>query len=211
MQDGDASVAASLRASRARLLTRADAERREIERSLHDGIQQDLVALAVRLELARRLADSEPVAAQTLLDEIRADVHEALEGVRALSERIYPSLLATRGLAEALRGLAAATGSSIRVEAETLGRYPPELEGAVYFCCREALESAAARGARATLRIWQEADTLRFEVADDGESSDLAGSDLRHVRDRIDTLGGRLTILSEPAGGRRVSAAIPLS
>jgi signal transduction histidine kinase len=201
MRNDDASIEAQLRASRARLLASADAERRELERALHDGIQQDLVALAVKLQLARQLAGSEPDAAERLLDEIRDDVRDALEGVRALSERVYPSLLAARGLAEALRGLAAAARIPIRIE--DLGRYPPEVEGTVYFCCREALESAIARGAHPTLRVWQEDDTLRFEIAD-------ARSDVADVRDRVETLGGQLTIVSETGGGTRVSAAIPV-
>jgi len=209
MEDCDASIEARLRASRARLLATADAERRKIERSLHDGVQQDLVALAVKLQLARRLADSEPEAAQRLVDEIGDEIKEALVGVRALSERIYPSLLAERGLAEALRGVAT-VGVSARIEATGLGRYPPDFEGAVYFCCRDALESAAARGARPTLRIWQEDDALRFEVTRDGESSDLAESELQSIRDRVDTLGGRLTIVTAPGGGPPISAAIPL-
>ena len=211
MRDGEPLIESPLRASRARLLARSDAERRTIERSIHDGIQQDLVALAVKLELARRLANSEPATAKSLLDEAGDDVREALEGVRALADKIYPSILASRGLAEALRGMAAAAGISIRIEAEGLDRHPPDLEGAVYFCCREALESAAVRRARPTVRIWQEDDALRFEVADDGSSSDPPGSDLSHVRDRVETLGGQLRIVSEPGGGTRISAAIPLS
>jgi signal transduction histidine kinase len=199
----DASVEAGLLASRARLLATGDADRREIERALHDGVQQDLVALAVKLQLVRRLADSEPAAARQALDEIAANVHEALEGVRALSERIYPSLLDSRGLAEALRGAAAATG--VRIKTDKLGRYPPEIERAVYFCCRQALDRIAAHGARPALRIWEEQGSLQFDVAIDGPLSDLAPDDLANMNDRIDTLGGRLTI-----GRTSVSATIPL-
>src|ERR687886_333789 len=138
MHDGDASTEAQLRASRARILARADADRRDIERALHDGMQQDLVALAVKLQLVRQLPDSEHAATQQALDEIADDVREALARVQALSERIYPSVLDARGLAEALRGAAAATGA--RIKAEELGRYSPEIERTVYFCCRETLE-----------------------------------------------------------------------
>src|SRR5438477_262736 len=148
MQDGDASIEARLRASRARLLLNADAERRAIERVLHDSIQQELVAISVKLQLARRLAHSEQTAAQDLLDEIEQEVRDALDGVRAVSDAIYPSVLAVRGLAEAVRGAAAASGVGVRIEANQLVRYPPELEGAVYFCCREALKVAAALGER---------------------------------------------------------------
>jgi signal transduction histidine kinase len=210
MQDPDVSGEARLQATRARLFATADAERREIERSLHDGVQQDLIALAVKFQLARRLADSEPAAAQGVLDELGADIREALENVRLLSERIYPSVLGTRGVAEALRGLATVARISVRVETDGLGRYPPEVEEAVYFSCRAALEDAAARGAVPTVRIWQEDDALRFEVATCGGSAEPVAPDLWQIGDRIETLGGRVTLSSQPAGGTRVSAAIPL-
>jgi signal transduction histidine kinase len=188
----------------------ADAELRNIERLLHDGAQQNLIALAVKLQLARRLGDSDPGALQSLLDEIEEEIHEALEGVRAVADRIYPSVLATRGLAEALRGMAAANDVVMRVEAEELGRYPLELEEAVYFCCRDALEQAATCGARPTLRIWEENGSLCFEVADNAASSNFAGSDLAQIRDRVDTLGGQFAITSGPGAGTRLSAVIPL-
>ena len=200
---GDASVEERLRAAGARLLATADAERREIERSLHDGIQQELIALAVKLQLVRQLEDAEPAARRELLDELDEEVQHTLDKVRALSDRIYPSVLAAGGLAAALRSVAAATGSSIRIAGERLHRYPLEIEETVYFCCRQALEGGAARGERPTLRIWQKDDEVRFEVAP-------AGSDLQHIRDRVETLGGRLTIDSEPERGTRISGAIPI-
>jgi signal transduction histidine kinase len=200
---GDASVEERLRASGARLLATADAERREIERSLHDGIQQDLIALAVKLQLVRQLEDAEPAARRELLDELDEEVQHTLDKVRALSDRIYPSVLAAGGLAAALRSLAAATGSSIRIEGERLRRYPLAIEETVYFCCRQALDGAAARGERPTLRIWQGDDEVRFEVA-------RAGADLQHIRDRIETLGGRLTTDSDRDGGTRISASVPI-
>jgi signal transduction histidine kinase len=208
--DCDPSLAARLRASRARLVTAADSQRRELERSLHDGIQQDLIALTVKLQLARRLAPTEPEGAQALLDELAAELKATLEGVRTLSERVYPSVLATRGLAEALRGSAAVTGISIRVVADELDRYPEKLEAAVYFCCWEALESAAARGGRPIVRIWRENAALRFEVTDGGDGSAPAEFDLPHVRDRVEALGGKFTIARASGGGARVAAAIPL-
>ena len=210
MQDGDASIEAQLRASRARLLLNADAERRAIERVLHDGIQQELVAIAVKLQLARRLAHSEPTAAQSLLDEIEQEVRDALDGVRGVSDEIYPSVLAARGLAEAVRGAAAASEVAVRIEANELARYPPELEGAIYFCCREALK-VAALGARSVFRVWEADHALHFEMADGGGSSDLAESDLTELRDRVEALGGRLTIGPGPEGGTRLYAAIPVA
>jgi signal transduction histidine kinase len=208
--DCDPSLAARLRASRARLVATADGQRRELERSLHDGIQQDLIALAVKLQLARGLAPTEPGDAQALLDEIGTELRAALDGVRTLSETIYPSVLETRGLAEALRGSAAVSGISIRVVGDELGRYPEELEAAVYFCCWEVLESAAARARRPSVRIWHENGSLLFEVIDGGEGSSPADFDLPHVRDRVETLGGKFMIDRASAGGTRVTAAIPL-
>ena len=211
MQDGDASIEAQLRASRARLLLSADAERRAIERVLHDSIQQELVAISVKLQLARRLAHSEQTDAQSLLDEIEQEVRDALDGVRAVSDAIYPSVLAARGLAEAVRGAAAASGLAVRIDAKELARYPPELEGAVYFCCREALKLAAGLEPRPVLRVWEADDELQFEVAASEGSSDLAESDLTELRDRVDALGGHLTLAPGPEGGTRLYAAIPVS
>ena len=209
MQDGDPSIEAQLRASRTRLLLNADAERRAIESAIHDGIQQELVAIAVKLQLARRLAHSEPTAAQSLLDEIEQEVRDALDGVRAVSDEIYPSVLAARGLAEAVRGAAAADGLPVRIEANDLARHPPELEGAFYFCCREALKLAAALGARPVLRVWEADNTFQLELGDSTASSDLAESDLTELRDRVEALGGRLTIAPDPEGGTRLSATVP--
>jgi signal transduction histidine kinase len=186
-----------VRASRARLVARADDERREIERALHDGIQQDLVALAVKLQLARLEVGSGAGAAQ-LFDELDREVQEALDGVRALSETVYPASLETRGLREALLSASAAAGVSVRIDADGLKRYPPHLERAVYFCCREALTEAATDGAVPTLRIWEERDALCFEIA---PSTGM----LTELEDRIDTLRGRVTTV-----GTAVGARIPL-
>src|SRR6266508_4113991 len=115
-----------LRASRARVVAKADGERRRIERGLHDGVQQHLVALAVNLQLARELVGSDPSAAKTLLEEVGQDVRDALESVRALAYGVYPPLLLDRGLTEALRGAAAGAVIATRIEAETAARYPPD-------------------------------------------------------------------------------------
>jgi signal transduction histidine kinase len=206
---------AELRASRARVLAAADAERRRIERDLHDGAQQDLVALVVNLQLARRLAESDPRAANALLEEIASDARQALEDVRDLAHGIYPSLLLDRGLAEALR--AAASGSAIptRVEAADLDRYPPDVEATVYFCCLEALRNAAGHagaGARATVRAWAEHGALRFEVVDDGAGFDPGeiGAGLTGMYDRMGAQGGELAIWSESGRGARISGTVPL-
>ena len=207
-----------LRASRARVVAAADAERRRIERALHDGAQQHLVALAVNLQLARQLADSDPAAAKTLLEEIGRDVREALEGVRELAHEIYPPLLIDRGLAEALRAAASGADIPTRVEATVLDRSTPEAEATVYFCCLEALQNAARHagaGAQATVRVWPEQGELLFEVSDDGAGFDPRaaprGAGLINMSDRLGALGGRLTISSEPGHGTRVSGTIPLA
>jgi signal transduction histidine kinase len=209
---------AELRASRSRLVASADAERRRIERDLHDGAQQQLVALVVNLQLARRLTDSDPAAARTLLDEIARDAREALEEVRGLAHGVYPSLLVDRGLAEALRAAASAAAIPARVEAADLDRYPPEIEATLYFCCLEALQNAAqhaGRGARATVRAWHGPDALCFEVVDDGAGFDPdatpLGAGLTNVGDRLGAQGGRLTISSQPGQGVRVAGAIPIA
>jgi signal transduction histidine kinase len=178
-----------LRALTARLTSAADAERRRIERDLHDGVQQDLVALAVNLELARTLTDSDPDGAKKLLDEVRRDVQETLDDVRVLAHGIYPPILAARGLVDALRPIPA------EVQVTALARYPLEVEQNVYFCCVELLSHV--RG-RATIRIWSEAETICFEVA--GESLD--GDDLSSVCDRLAALGGSLAVSASAASGK---------
>ena len=212
----DASLV-KLRAARARQAVAANAECRRIERALHDGVQQDLIAVAVRLQLARRLADSDLPAALVLLDEMGRDVRGALDRVQALAEGIYPSLLEARGLPDALRGAASAVGVPTHVEAAGLGRHAAEIEAAVYFCCRAALENTAAHagsGARATIRLLEEAGALRLEVADDGAGFDpLAcppAGGLTSARDRVEALGGVLVAESEPGRGTCIAATLPL-
>ncbi len=206
-----------LRASRARVVAAADAGRRRIERDLHDGPQQHLVALAVNLQLARQLVDTDPAAAKALLEELGADVREALDAVRQLAEDVYPPLLLDRGLTDALKGLARRVAIPVRVESEALERLSPEVEAAVYFCCLEALENAVLHGGagtRATVRVWQEHDTLRFEVEDDGvgfdTSAERPGEGVTGMSDRLGALDGRLTIASEPGVGTRVGGTVPL-
>jgi signal transduction histidine kinase len=206
-----------LRASRTRVIAAADRERRAIERGLHDGVQQHLVALAVNLQLARELAASDPPAAKNLLEEIGQDVRDALESVRVLAYSIYPPLLLDRGVAEALRGVAAGAAIATRIEAETADRYPPDIEAAVYFCCLEALEDAAERGGpktRANVRVWSEHEQLLFEVVVDdsaaGDDDREPGTALTNMNDRLGAVGGRLSVSAEP-GRTRVLGTIPLT
>jgi signal transduction histidine kinase len=200
-----------LRASRKRLVVAADADRRKIERELHDGPQQDLVAVAVKLQLASRLVRDDPTAATALLDEIRREVRDALDGTRKLANRVYPPLLEAGGLGVALRSAAASAGVPARIDAAA-GAYAPEVAGTVYFCCVEALERIGP-GASSTVTVREEEGALVFEVVEDGAGSEAATADwdLARLRDRVEALGGRLTVVSESGHGTRVSGSLPMS
>jgi signal transduction histidine kinase len=196
-----------LRASRKRLAQAADADRRRIERDLHNGVQQHLVALAVNLQLAEQSADADPPAAKALLAEMGRDVQQALEETAQLAQRIYPPLLEAGGLAAALRSAAVSAEIRLSLEVAAGATYAPEVAGAVYWCCLEALEHAGA-GAQATVTVREEAGAVAFEVIEDGSRSDAG---LEGLRDRVEALDGRLTIRSEPGGGTHVSGSLPLS
>lgn len=179
---------AELRASRLRVLAAGDAERRRIERQLHDNVQQHLVALAVNLQLTRDLVSSSDVAAATtLLQEMSRDVHEALESVRALAQEIYPPLLVDRGLADALRSIAALAPAEIDVT--TLERFTPEVEATVYFLCLELLQPGA------TIRVWAKDGGVHIEASGTGKASTI-------VVDRITALGGELSVAPGRITGR---------
>ena len=206
-----------LRASRARVVSAGDAERRRIERDLHDGAQQQLVALSVNLRLARELAGSDPREATSLLEQLGADVEAALEELRELAHGIYPPFLAERGLAEALSVVAARAPLPTRLEATGIGRYPPQAEATVYFCCLEALQNAgkhAGKEASATIRVREDEGGLLFEVADNGAGFDPSvapqGAGLANMTDRLGAIGGSLRIDSSPGHGARIAGAIPL-
>jgi signal transduction histidine kinase len=206
-----------LRASRARVVSAADAERRRIERDLHDGAQQQLVALCANLRLARELAGSQSVEVCKLLEQLGDDIEMALEALRELAHGIYPPLLADRGLAEALSAVAARAPVHTRLEAGVLSRYPPQVEATVYFCCLEALQNAgkhAGDAASATVRVVEKEGGLLFEVADDGAGFDPAagghGGGLTNMADRLGGIGGSLRIESSPGGGTCIAGAIPI-
>ena len=205
-----------LRESRARIQAAADSERRRIERDLHDGAQQRLVALRVRLELAAETVREDPEAGSHLLQQLGSQTEDVLADVRSLAQGIYPPLLADRGLEDAVREIARRSALPVRVTTRRLGRYPAEVETAVYFCCLEALQNVAkhARDARAVSLTVVDDGGLRFEVRDDGPglAADLAaaGQGLTNMRDRLAAVGGELTIASEPGGGTAVSGVIPL-
>ena len=178
-------------------------------------MQQHLVALAVNLQLARRLADGDPSALMSLLEEIGRDVQEALEDVRRLASRVYPAFLLDRGLVEALRAAAAEAAVATHVEAPpSVGRYSAEIEAAAYFCCMEALEDGAGppRGERATIRLRQAERALVFDVVvEGGGPGPWAEKDLLGIGDRLDAVGGRLGVSPDTGRGACLSGTIPLA
>ena len=195
-----------LRASRRRLALAADAERRGLERALHDGVQQHLVALAVDVQLAAQRAEVEPSAVKALLDELGRHVRQAVDEAGQLAEQIYPALLESGGLAAALRAAAVRTGVRITLDVRAPAGCPPEVAGTVYWCCVEAVRQARA-GAQATVTVREEEGAVAFDVALDGAASAAYDEGLR---DRVEALGGVLTIRSEPGRGTRVSGSLPL-
>ncbi|CAN5588353.1 hypothetical protein BH23ACT3_BH23ACT3_15730 [soil metagenome] len=208
---------AELQASRLRIVTAADESRRQIERNLHDGAQQHLVALAVKVGLVKQLLSAEPETAGTLLDQLRGDVQATLTELRELAHGIYPPLLRDRGLPEALRTAAYRAVLPTEVVSLDVGRYASEVEAAVYFCCLEALQNAGkygGDGAEVTITVSEIADELRFEVADDGAGFDPAvvamGRGFENMRDRLGAIGGDLDLSSTPGSGSLVAGRIPL-
>jgi signal transduction histidine kinase len=206
-----------VQASRARIATGAERERRRIERDLHDGAQQRLVALRIELELAEEVVQRDPQRGVRLLRELELELDQALEELRALAHGVYPPLLADRGLAAALRAVAARSPLPARVEARAIGRYAPELESAVYFCVLEALQNVLkhARGARRA-RIDLDGSApgeLRLSVRDDGIGASpaalSAGAGIVGMRDRLVALGGELEVTSVPGRGTRVHGRVP--
>ncbi|HEX2701171.1 MAG TPA: histidine kinase [Acidimicrobiales bacterium] len=210
--------AEELRASRARIVAASDAARRQIERNLHDGAQQHLVALAVNIRLARTLAEADPDSAKMVLDELATGIQDAVQELRSLAHGIYPPLLVDRGLVEALSAAARRAALPTDLQAEGVGRHPADVEAAVYFCCLEALQNAgkhAGEGATATVRIWEEEGGLLFEVADNGAGFDLSerksdGAGFVNMGDRVGAIGGSLAVHSAPGQGTRISGRIPI-
>jgi signal transduction histidine kinase len=205
-----------LEESRTRLVAAADRERRRIERDLHDGAQQRLVALRIKLELAEDLMATDPDHARRLLGETEDELDQALEEVRSLARGIYPSVLADQGLRDALRAAVRRAPLRTSLECNDIGRYPPEVESAIYFSCLEAMQNAAkhARGATAVRLSITANGELHFEVRDDGEGFDpedsVGGQGLTNMRDRLAAVGGRLTVRSARGQGTVVSGAVPI-
>jgi signal transduction histidine kinase len=204
-----------LRASRQRLVTAQDEERRRLERDLHDGAQQHLVALKIKLGLAEAAAQPE-TKVRALITQLKLDADAALDTMRDLARGIYPPLLASDGLEAALRGQIRRITVPIDLEVDNVPRQPREAEAAVYFCCLEALQNVAkyAQAQRVSLRLWTEDADVAFRVQDDGSGFDATtvppGSGLQNMRDRMEALGGSLEVRSSPGGGTAIEGRIPV-
>jgi signal transduction histidine kinase len=204
-----------VRRSRARIAASAERERRRIERDLHDGAQQRLVALRIELELAEELVRRDPERGADRLRVLEHEVDEALDELRALAHGVYPPVLADQGLAEAVR--AATRGSPIRVQVEAVdvGRYRPEVESAAYFCVMEALQNVlkhAVGAHRVTVSLDGARAGLRFSVRDDGAGFDgpiRPGAGVTNMRDRLAAVGGELELSSTPGVGTTVRGSVP--
>jgi signal transduction histidine kinase len=206
----------ALRESRARIVASGDAERRRVERNLHDGAQQHLVALAVNLRLARDVITDDPAAGAEMLEQLAGEVQETIQELRELAHGIYPPLLVDGGLIEALRAAANRNPLSVDVIAEGIGRYSSETEAAVYFCCLEALQNAAkhAVGAEVELRLWEESGGLLFSVSDNGPGYDVDKAQRGHgyinMADRLGAIGGTVRWESQLGHGSQVRGSVPL-
>jgi signal transduction histidine kinase len=207
---------AELQASSARIIAAQDSTRRRLERNIHDGAQQHLVAIAVKLRLAATLARRDPARATRLLDELEVETHQALETLHALARGIYPPILRELGLESAIRAQATRFSVPVDVSAHGLARYPSEVEAAAYFCCLEALQNVAkhANATQVRIRLEDAGGELAFSVDDDGIGFDPArtrqGSGLQNIADRLAALGGHLTVIPGPDGGTSLQGRVPI-
>lgn len=208
-----------LRESRLRIVSAGDAERRRLERDLHDGAQQHLVAMAVKLRLAEDLTEEDPAEAASVIAELRSDLKDAIAELRALAHGIFPPLLSSGGLSEAMPAAASRAALPTTVDLHGIGRYSPEIEAAVYFCCLEALQNAGKHaGDRAGIVVTLSSDEgfLRFEVRDDGDGFSMNGTaptghGFVNMVDRLGAIGGRLEVESTLGSGTTVRGEIPLT
>ena len=204
-----------LRASRQRLVAAQDNERRKLERNLHDGAQQYLVAIKVKLGLVEMLLTKDLKKATTTLQQLKNDADEALETLRDLARGIYPPLLADKGLLTAIQAQARKATLPVTVEADGIGRYPQDTEAALYFCILEALQNIQkyAQATSAKVRLREEGDHLCIEIADDGCGFDVSvtirGNGLTNMEDRLAALGGGLQIESTRGVGTTLRATVP--
>lgn len=205
--------AEELQVSRARLVATQDEERQRLERDIHDGAQQQIVALGVNLRLARMLVTPAPERAARLVTEQQAAAEDAIETLSQLANGIYPAVLAEAGLEAALHAAATAGPIPVEIESSLVDRFPGEVEASLYFCGLEAMQNAAKHSgaSRITIRLTS-TNGACLQIADNGqgfESTAVAGAGLTNMRDRIDSVGGELTINSRRGGGTTVLARVP--
>src|SRR4051812_7705537 len=203
-----------LERSRARLVRAADEERRKVERNLHDGVQQQLIAIRIGLDLTVDQATVDH-ATRDRLTRIAGDVDSALDEIRAVAHGLHPPLLSDAGLVAALQGIRRRTPAELSLQADGVGRYSPEIESSVYYCCLEAIQNAtkhAGPDLHISVTLRQDGDQLGFDVEDDGEGfvpDQASGSGLQNMQDRLGALGGRLAVRTAPGQGTRVSGRVP--
>jgi signal transduction histidine kinase len=203
-----------LRESRRRIVSAQDERARTLERNIHDGAQQQLVALSVKLRLATGLIDRDPMKARTMLEELQGQTTETLEDLRDLARGIYPPLLADKGLPVALQAQARKSPVPVTVQPDGVGRYAQDVESAIYFCCLEALNNVAkyADASSVEIRLRESDGKLRFEVADNGVGFEpragSQGTGLQGMADRLDAIGGTLDIVSAPGAGTTVTGRL---
>jgi len=206
-----------LRASRQRIVTAQDDERRRLERNIHDGAQQQLVALAVKLRLVEAMAARDPGKASAMAAEAKGEAQDALDNLRDLARGIYPPLLADQGLAAALEAQARKAPLPVEVEPDGVGRYPQEAEATAYFCVLEALQNVAkyANARTAVVRLAEEDESLVFSVTDDGDGFDVEstpkGAGLQNMADRVEAIGGSIVVESSPGLGTTVTGRLPVA
>jgi signal transduction histidine kinase len=206
-----------LRMSRRRIVAAQDARAKALERNIHDGAQQQLVALAVKAGLAERSVGRDDDRARQLLVDLRTEAQEALQSLRDLAHGIFPPLLAEKGLVAAIESQARKAAVPTTVEAGSIARYSQEVESAVYFCCLEALQNIAkyAHASAAIVRLEQADGVLSFSVKDDGVGFDPAlarrGAGMTNMVDRLEALGGSLQVQSSPGHGTTLTGRVPVT
>jgi signal transduction histidine kinase len=205
-----------LKAAQVRIVRAQDDERRKLERNIHDGAQQQLVALTVKLRLLGQLAGRDAAKAEEMASQLQIETTEALENLRDLARGIYPPLLADQGLAAALESQARKAAVPTTIEPDGIGRYPQEVEATVYFSVLEALQNVAkyAEASAATVTLGEAEGRLQFSVTDDGRGFDTSstryGTGLQGIADRLEVVGGTLVVRSAAGKGTTVHGAVPL-
>jgi signal transduction histidine kinase len=217
LEDDLSASTVELEASRKRLARAAYTERQRIERDLHDGIQQRMVGARVKLELADDALDANPGRGRRMLAEIGCDLDDAVEEVRSLAHGVYPALLETHGLLEALRSAARRSPGPVVVRGD-VGRYAADTEAAIYFCCLETLQNVAKHAgpdAMADLRLWEDGGSLIFQTSDSGGGFAVGetpqGQGLLNMHDRLAAVGGTLSLTSRLSLGTVVKGCVPIA